>query len=66
MLLYKDLSKLKDFFLSQITSSYLPCTILCRPVIPWGAGGTTAPPDFGRLFNPILTSRGRLCPPHYY
>ena len=37
-----------------------------RPVVPGGAGGAMAPPDFGRSVNPILTRRGRLCPPHYY
>ena len=33
-----------------------------RPVVPGGAGGAMAPPDFGRSVNPITTSGGRLCP----
>ena len=32
-----------------------------RGVVLWGAGGAMAPPDFGRLVNPISTRRGRLC-----
>ena len=35
-----------------------------RPVVPGGAGGAMAPPDFGRLVNPISTKGGRLCPPN--
>ena len=38
------------------------CLLAIRPV---GAGGTLAPPDYGRSVNPISTSKGRLCPPHY-
>ena len=34
-----------------------------RPVVPGGAGGAMAPPDFGRSINPISTKGGRLCPP---
>ena len=37
-----------------------------RTVVPGGARGAMAPPDFGRSVNPISTRRGRLCPPHYY
>ena len=37
-----------------------------RGVVPGGAGGATALPDFSRSVNPISTRRGRLCPPHYY
>ena len=29
---------------------------------PWGCRGAMAPPDFGRLVNPISTKGGRLCP----
>ena len=29
-----------------------------RGVVPWGAGGAMAPPDFGRPVNPILTGGG--------
>ena len=29
-----------------------------RGVVPWGAGGAMAPPDFGRPVNPILTRGG--------
>ena len=39
---------------------------MCRGVVPGGAGGGMAPPDFGRSVNPISTRRGRLCPPYYY
>ena len=35
-----------------------------RPVVPGGAGGAMAPPDFGRSVNPISTKGGRLCPPN--
>ena len=35
--------------------------VICiRPVVPGGAGGTMAPPDFGRLVNPVSTKGGRL------
>ena len=37
----------------------------CRAVVSGGAGGTLAPPEFGRSVNPIPTRGGRLCPPHY-
>ena len=37
-----------------------------RSVVPGGARGAIAPPDFGRSDNPISTRRGRLCPLHYY
>ena len=37
---------------------------LNRPVVPGGAGGAMAPPDFGRSVNPISTKGGRLCPPN--
>ena len=35
-----------------------------RPVVPGGAGGAMATPDFGRSVNPISTKGGRLCPPN--
>ena len=34
-----------------------------RDVVPGGAGGAMAPPDFGRSLNTISSKRGRLCPP---
>ena len=37
-----------------------------RGVVPGGAGGAMATPDFGRSVNPILTRGDRLCPPQYY
>ena len=37
---------------------------ISRPVVPGGAGGAMAPPDFGRSVNPISTKGGRLCPPN--
>ena len=42
------------------TSLHLPAPLdyqfkLNRPVVPGGAGGTMAPPHFGRSFNPIAT-----------
>ena len=36
---------------------------ICRPVVPGGAGGAMAPPDFVRSVNPISTKGARLCPP---
>ena len=36
--------------------------MVSRPVVPRGAGGAMAPPDFGRSVNPISTKVGRLCP----
>ena len=39
-------------------------TLLNRPVVPGGAGGAMALPNFGRSVNPILTKGGRLCPPN--
>ena len=35
-----------------------------RGVVPRGAGGAMAPPDFGRLVNPISTKGDKLCPPN--
>ena len=35
-----------------------------RGVVPVGAGGAMAPPDFSRSVNPISTRGGRLCPPN--
>ena len=40
------------------------CLPAARPVVPGGAGGAMAPPDFGRSVNPISTKGGRLCPPN--
>ena len=37
-----------------------------RGVVPGGAGGAMAPPDFGRSVNSISTRGDRLCPPNYY
>ena len=37
-----------------------------RGVVPAGAWGAMATPDFGRSVNPISTKGDRLCPPHYY
>ena len=37
-----------------------------RPVVPGGARGAMAPPDFGRPVNPISTRRERLYPSYYY
>ena len=49
-------------------NTLFPCGFRVRPVIPRGAGGAMTPrlPYFGSFFNPILTRRGRLYPPHYY
>ena len=38
--------------------------VRCKPVVPGGAGGAMAPPDFGRSVNPISTKGVRLCPPN--
>ena len=38
--------------------------VVHRPVVPGGAGGAMAPPNFGRSVNPISTKGGRLCPPN--
>ena len=35
-----------------------------RGVVPGGAGGAMAPPDFGTSVNPISAKGGRLCPPN--
>ena len=35
-----------------------------RGVVPRGAGGAMAPPDFGRSVNPISTKEDKLCPPN--
>ena len=37
-----------------------------RGVVPGGAGGAMAPPDFGRSVNLISTRVDKLCPPKYY
>ena len=37
--------------------------ILYRPVVPGGAEGAMAPPDFGRSVKPISTRRDRLYMP---
>ena len=37
---------------------------ISRPVVPWGAGGAMALPEFGRSVNLISTKGGRLCPPN--
>ena len=39
-------------------------SVNARPVVPGGAGGAKAPPNFGRSVNPISTKWGRLCPPN--
>ena len=36
----------------------------CSPVVPGGAEGAIATPDFGRSVIPISTKGGRLCPPN--
>ena len=36
-----------------------------KPVVPGGAGGAMAPPDFGRSVHPISTRGGRFCPSNY-
>ena len=38
--------------------------VICRAGGTVGARGAFAPPDFGRLFNPITSEEGKLCPPH--
>jgi hypothetical protein len=35
---------------------------MVRPVVPGGAGGAMAPPNFGKSVNPISTKGGSLCP----
>ena len=40
-------------------------TIPSRPVVPGGAGGAMAPPDFGRSVDPISIKGGRLCHTHF-
>ena len=41
-------------------------TTKCRGVVPVGAGGAMAHPDFGRSVNPISTRGNRLCQTNYY
>ena len=38
--------------------------VLRRGVVPGGAGGAMAPPNFGRSANPISTKGDRLCQPN--
>ena len=45
-------------------SMALPNNMFNRLVVPGGAGGAMAPPNFGRSVNPISTKGGRLCPPY--
>ena len=40
----------------------MPLNAFSRGVVPGGAGGAMAPPDFGRSVKP--TKGGRLCPPN--
>ena len=35
-------------------------------VVPAGAGGAIAPPDFGRSVNPISARGNRFCLPNYF
>ena len=49
----------------QITLWYRIFGAICvRPVVPGGAGGAMAPPNFGRSVKTISTKGGRLCPPN--
>ena len=48
----------------QVDAAAVSCLLELRPVVPGGAGGAMAPPDFGRWVNPISTKWGRLCPPN--
>ena len=40
--------------------------LLCRDVVPGGAGGAMTNPDFVRSVNLISTRGDRLCPPNCY
>ena len=44
----------------------MQCVHYCRSVVPGGARGAMAYPDFGRSVNPISSRGDRLCPPNYY
>ena len=52
--------KRKRGFINQLHKK----TMAIRPVVPGGAGGAMAPPNFGRSVNPTSTKGGRLCPPN--
>ena len=57
---FKNESDNGDLFFSGL--------ILCRSVVPGGAGGAMAPPDFGRLVDLISPGRAdyaHLAPPDF-
>ena len=47
-----------------IINYYVYITEFSRPVVPGGAGGAMASPDFGKFVNPFSTRGDRLCPPN--
>ena len=51
-------------YLDSIERLQVP--LLNRGVVPGGAEGAMAHPDFCRSVNPISTRGDRLCPPNYY
>ena len=50
-------------FLLVINVNEIRYSMLCRPVVPGGAGGSIAPPDFGRSVN--LSQPGGTDYAHY-
>ena len=46
-----------------IINYYVYITEFSRPVVPGGAGGAMASPDFGKFVNPFSTRGDRLYPP---
>jgi hypothetical protein len=58
-------SWLSFFLYVECHGCYLGVTCYdIRPVVPGGAGGAMAPPDFGRSVNPISINGDRLWPPN--
>ena len=46
-------------FLLVINVNEIRYSMLCRPVVPGGAGGAIAPPDFGRSIRYLTLSQPR-------
>ena len=52
-----DITNTLVFFVNGEFENMFPSflNIICRPIVPGGARGTMATPDFGRSVNPIST-----------
>ena len=64
------ISKLENNLLNSFMKLQIPVltdfshVVVCKTCGTVGVRGAFAPPDFGRLFNPIKKEEGKLCPPH--